>query len=193
MTDIGKNRVEERDPLWLLNQYRVAELRGAGAIMRMGRLADDLTLSTDLSRHLRDESVHAWLWTKAIREMGGELIEMDEPYQTRLAMHFGIPRSLTDLLALTWVSEKRGVKQYEKHLDVAEGSPLIKRTLRGILKDEHWHVAYISEELQRRVHADASVQQTIDKALEADLMAIDALRAMPELDKVEAHGTGRAL
>ncbi|MGD0603359.1 MAG: ferritin-like domain-containing protein [Streptosporangiaceae bacterium] len=193
MTEVEKNRIEELDPLWLLNQYRVAELRGAGAIMRMGRLADDLTLTTDLSRHLRDESVHAWLWTKVIRDMGGQLVEMDEPYQTRLALNFGIPRSLTDLLALTWVSERRGVKQYKEHLDVAEASPLIKRTLRGILKDEQWHVEYISKELQRRVHADARVQQTIDKALEADLTSVDALRAMPELDKVAAHDAGQPL
>jgi hypothetical protein len=165
---IDKTSVDELDPLWLLNQYRVAELRGAGAIMRMGRLADDLSLGTNLSRHLRDESVHAWLWTRAIRDMGGELVEMDEPYQTRLALHFGIPRSLTDLTGT---------------------SPLIKRTLRGILKDEHWHVSYINEELQRRVRADGSVQLAIDRALEADLKAMEALRAMPELDKVVDRGS----
>jgi hypothetical protein len=186
---IDKTSVDELDPLWLLNQYRVAELRGAGAIMRMGRLADDLSLGTNLSRHLRDESVHAWLWTRAIRDMGGELVEMDEPYQTRLALHFGIPRSLTDLLALTWVSERRGVAQYAEHLDLTGTSPLIKRTLRGILKDEHWHVSYINEELQRRVRADGSVQLAIDRALEADLKAMEALRAMPELDKVVDRGS----
>ena len=184
MIGIAKGTIDTADPVWLLNQYRVAELRGAGAIMRMGRLADDLTLSTDLSRHLRDESVHAWLWTRAIREMGGQLVEMDEPYQTRLSLHFKIPRTLTDLLALTWVSERRGVEQYAEHLDLAETSPLIKRTLRGILKDEHWHVSYINDELQRRVRADASVQQAIDKALEADQKAMNDLRGMPELDKI---------
>jgi hypothetical protein len=185
----AKGTIDTADPVWLLNQYRVAELRGAGAIMRMGRLADDLTLSTDLCRHLRDESVHAWLWTKAIREMGGQLVEMDEPYQTRLSLYFEIPRTLTDLLALTWVSERRGVQQYEEHLDLAEASPLIKRTLRGILKDEHWHVSYINDELQRRVRADASVQHTIDKALEADQKAMNDLRGMPELDKIVNRGS----
>lgn len=189
MIGTAKGTIDTADPVWLLNQYRVAELRGAGAIMRMGRLADDLTLSTDLCRHLRDESVHAWLWTKAIREMGGQLVEMDEPYQTRLSLYFEIPRTLTDLLALTWVSERRGVQQYEEHLDLAEASPLIKRTLRGILKDEHWHVSYINDELQRRVRADASVQHTIDKALEADQKAMNDLRGMPELDKIVNRGS----
>jgi hypothetical protein len=170
---------DEFDPLWLLNQYRAAEVHGAGAIMRMTRLADGLVLRTDLSRHLRDEAVHAWLWTKAIREMNGEIVDVDEPYQARLGFHFGIPRSLTELLALTWVSERRGVAQYQQHLDLADVSPGIKRTLRAILKDENWHVSYISEELQRRVRHDAAVQQVIDRALDADLRAFEELRSVP--------------
>jgi hypothetical protein len=191
MKDAGQEAIEELDPIWLLNQYRVAEIRGAGAIMRMGRLADDLDLSTDLARHLRDESVHAWLWTKAIRDMGGDLVEMDEPYQTRLALHFGIPRSLTDLLALTWISEQRGVEQYKHHFDLSEVSPQIRRTLRAILKDEEWHVAYIGAELQRRARSDADVQRVIDRALEADAKAIDELRGMPEIEKIEpSRGPG---
>jgi hypothetical protein len=163
---------DELDPIWLLNQYRAAEVTGAGAIMRMSRLADDLTLSTDLTRHLRDESVHAWLWTKAIREMDGEILDVDEPYQAKLSMHFGIPRNLTDFLALTWISESRGVEQYQTHLDSADVPSNIRRTLRAILKDEVWHVSYIHDELARRGKTDAGVQTTIDRALEADAKAV---------------------
>jgi hypothetical protein len=162
---------DELDPVWLLNQYRAAEVSGAGAIMRMGRLAEG-PLSTDLSRHLRDEAVHAWLWTRALREIDGEVLDVDEPYQTRLSFHFGLPRSLTDLLALTWISESRGVEQYQVHLDFQGISTPIRQTLRAILKDENWHVAYIGEELTRRARSDASIQPTIDRALEADAKAI---------------------
>lgn len=70
----GRVTLYQRDPLSVLNQYRAAEIHGAGAIMRMGRLADSSELSTDLSRHMRD-----------------------------------------DLLALTWVSERRGVAHYAEH------------------------------------------------------------------------------
>lgn len=168
----GSRPYDELDPLWLLNQYRAAEVTGAGAILRMSRLSDDLTLSTDLSRHLRDEAVHAWLWTKAIRDLGGEIVEVAEPYQARLGFHFGLPRTLTDLLALTWVSESRGVEQYQTHLDLIAGQPLISRTLRAILKDENWHVQYIRDELSRRLRSAPSVQAIMDRALEADAMAI---------------------
>jgi hypothetical protein len=174
---VTDKKFDELDPVWLLNQYRAAEISGAGAIMRMGRLAEGAQLSTDLTRHLRDEAVHAWLWTRALREIDGEIVDVDQPYQSRLALHFGLPRSLTELLALTWVSESRGVEQYRTHLDIAEISTTIRQTLRAILKDETWHVAYIGEELTRRVRSDASIQQTIDRALEADAKAISELGA----------------
>jgi len=171
----GSPKIRENDShdlLWLLNEYRAAEVHGAGAIMRMGRLADSSSLSSDLSRHMRDEAVHAWLWTRAIKEMGGEIVEVDQPYQARLGAHFGIPRSLTDMLALTWVSEMRGVAQYNEHLEWAGITPRIQRTLRAILKDENWHVRYINEELQHRVRADRRVQEVIDRAQIADEQAL---------------------
>jgi hypothetical protein len=169
-----------QDLLWLLNEYRAAEVHGAGAIMRMGRLADSSTLSTDLSRHMRDEALHAWLWTKAIKDMGGEIVEVDQPYQARLSAHFGIPRSLTEMLALTWVSEQRGVTQYTEHLESSAVTTKIQRTLRGILKDENWHVRYIHEELELRARSDKHVQQVIDRALIADERAVSDLAAGQE-------------
>jgi hypothetical protein len=173
---ISDKQFDELDPVWLLNQYRAAEVSGAGAIMRMGRLAEGAQLSADLTRHFRDEATHAWLWTRALREIDGEIVDVDEPYQSRLAFHFGLPRSLNDLFALTWISESRGVEQYQAHMDTKDISPSIRQTLRAILKDETWHVAYIGEELTRRVRSDASIQQTIDRALEADAKAISELK-----------------
>jgi bacterioferritin (cytochrome b1) len=168
---------DSHDPLWLLNEYRAAEVHGAGAIMRMARLADSTSLSHDLSRHLRDEAIHAWLWTQAINELGGEIVEVDQPYQARLSAHFGIPRTLTEMLALTLVSEKRGVAQYEEHLDLPGITSRIQRTLRGILKDENWHVRYIDEELQNRARADRRIQDVIDRAHLAEEQAIADLTA----------------
>lgn len=170
--------LDSNDPLWLLNEYRAAEVHGAGAIMRMARLADSTTLSSDLSRHLRDEAIHAWLWTQAINEMGGEIVEVDQPYQARLSVHFGIPRTLNEMLALTLVSEKRGVAQYNEHLDLPDIPSRIQRTLRGILRDENWHVRYIDEELQNRARADRRIHDLIDRAHIAEEQAIADLAAI---------------
>ncbi|WP_433337813.1 ferritin-like domain-containing protein [Spirillospora sp. CA-294931] len=167
---------DEGDPLWVLNEYRAAEVHGAGAIMRMGRLADSAELGSNLTRHLRDEAVHAWLWTKAIENLGGEIVEVDLPYQARLGVHYGIPGSLTELLALTWVSERRGVTEYNEHLDTLDVTPAIQKTLRAILRDEEWHVSYIEEELLRRMRRDGGVQGVIDRAMAADDLAMADLR-----------------
>lgn len=161
---------------WLLNQYRAAEVHGAGAIMRMGKLADTSALRASLSRHLRDEAVHAWLWTRALEEIGGEVMPVPQPYQAKLSAHYGLPSTLNDLLALTLVSEKRGLAQYVDHLDEPEVTAPIQRTLRGILKDEHWHVRYISEELDERMRHDRSVPGLIERAEEADERAVAELR-----------------
>jgi len=164
------------DLMWLLNQYRAAEVHGAGAIMRMGKLADQSSLRTSLSRHLRDEAVHAWLWTRAIEELGGEVVAVPEPYQAKLSAYYGLPTSLNDLLALTLVSEKRGLQQYVDHLETPEVSTAIHRTLRGILKDEEWHVRYIKEELDERLRHDREVMKLIERAEEADERAVAELR-----------------
>jgi hypothetical protein len=162
--------------IWLLNQYRAAEIHGAGAIMRMGKLADSAALRTSLSRHLRDEAVHAWLWTRALTELDGDVIAVPEPYQARLAMHYGIPTSLDDLLALTLVSEKRGLQQYVDHLETPHVGGPIQRTLRGILKDEEWHVRYIQEEMDGRLRHDREVLRLMQRAEDADERAVAELR-----------------
>jgi rubrerythrin len=171
----AQSKLDPQDPLWILNQYRAAEVHGAGAIMRMGRLADTASLRADLSRHLRDEAVHAWLWSRTITDLGGEIVEVDQPYQARLSQHFGIPGTLTDMLALTLVSERRGLTEYESHVDELELPDSIRRTLRGIIRDEDWHVRYITEELDRRRREDSKVAAVLERAEAADLKAVEEL------------------
>lgn len=169
------SKLDPDDPLWILNQFRAAEVHGAGAIMRMGRLADSAVLRADLSRHLRDEAVHAWLWSRTIGDLGGEIADVPQPYQGKLSQHFGIPGSLIDMLALTLVSERRGLAEYLSHVDESELPESIRRTLRGILKDEEWHVRYITEELDRRRHEDSRVGAILERAEMADLKAVEEL------------------
>lgn len=176
MTLTTHSKLDPDDPLWILNQFRAAEVHGAGAIMRMGRLADTARLRKDLSRHLRDEAVHAWLWSRSIVDLGGTIEDIAQPYQAKLSQHFGIPGSLTDMLALTLVSERRGLAEYLSHVDETEMPDTIRRTLRGILKDEEWHVNYITEELDARRKEDAQVGAILARAEEADLKAVDELQ-----------------
>lgn len=159
-----------------LNQYRAAELRGAGVILRLGRLADTPDCRRNLTRHLRDEGVHAWLWTKAIDDLGGDIRDVDDPYQTRLGAHFGLPRTLDELLAVTLVSEERGVAEYTERLGMGDTPNSVQHKLRTVLKDETWHVSWIREELERRAAEHPEVGAVLERARQADRMAIAELR-----------------
>jgi bacterioferritin (cytochrome b1) len=168
-------KLSDDELMWLLNQYRSAELRGAGVILRLGRLADTTDLRANFTRHLRDEGVHAWMWTRAILALGGEVDDVADPYQARLGALFGVPRTVEELLALTLVSERRGVATYEEHLDDAEAPEIVQRTLRAILKDERWHVSWIEGELERRSRGNAAIADIQARAEAADLEAVAAI------------------
>ncbi|QSB14001.1 ferritin-like domain-containing protein [Natronosporangium hydrolyticum] len=169
--------IDPEDPVWILNHYRAAEVHGAGAIMRMQRLANTTRLRTDLSRHLRDEAVHAWLWTRAIEEFNGEVVDVDEPYQAVLAAHYGIPKTLNDMLALTLVSERRGLSEYEIHVDQQGLPKAIRRPMKAIIRDEQWHVSYIEDALREQAKEDKGVHQLIERAEHADALAIEELES----------------
>lgn len=177
MITASGRHIDPEDPVWILNQYRAAEVHGAGAIMRMARLADTAKLRSDLSRHLRDEAVHAWLWTRAIHDFGGEVVDVAQPYQARLSAHFGIPKTLTDMLALTLVSEKRGLSEYELHVGQEDLPQAVRRPLRAIIRDEAWHVSYIDEALRERAREDRRVYDIIERAEQADVQAVAELEA----------------
>ena len=51
----------------LFSYYRDAELRGADLILRLINRTDNHELQENLTRHLADETNHAWLWTERIR------------------------------------------------------------------------------------------------------------------------------
>lgn len=162
----------------LLNQYRSAEIRGAGVILRLGRLADTSDLRANFTKHLRDEGVHAWMWTRTLQELGMSVEDVDDPYQQRLGAEYGMPRSIEDLLVLTVVSERRGVTSYEEHLGREGNPPAVERSLRAILKDERWHVSWIDEELQRRAASDPRIAELEQRAAAADEVAAASVRAL---------------
>jgi hypothetical protein len=159
----------------LLHQYRSAEIRGAGVILKLARLATSSYQRVNFSRHLKDEGVHAWLWTRALETLGADVIDVDDPYQARLGQIFGLPRTLVELLALTVVSERRGLATYRAHLEMG-GAPLaVERTLRAVVKDEQWHVEWISAELHSGQFDDDEAQLVLRRAEAADADAVKSL------------------
>lgn len=166
----------------VFSYYRDAELRGSNLLYRMLRIVDDPEAQVNLSEHLADETRHAWLWTRRIRDLGRTPIAVDDGYQVRIGRYAGIPRNPVDLFALTVVVEQRALRRYQEHLRRPELDEATRQVLEEVTRDEGWHVDWMrrkGREMARKAgepeRFDASVRRYRD---------IDG-RVMEELNELE--------
>lgn len=164
----------------LYSYYRDAELRGATLLLKLTTRVEDTTAQIKLSRHLADETRHAWLWTKRITDLGYEPVRVDDGYQTRIGRAVGIPRSLIDLFALTVVVEERAQRRYLEHARRKDVDADTLEILHEVTKDEKWHIAWIQDELFSMARAnggEGAMRATlhryrdVDRQVVADLVA----------------------
>lgn len=164
----------------LFSYYRDAELRGATLLLKLTARVEDPESQVKLSRHLADETRHAWLWTKRITDLGYEPVHVEDGYQTRIGRAVGIPRSLIDLFALTVVVEERAQRRYLEHARRKDVDAETLDILHEVTKDEKWHIGWINDELHGMARADggeSALRDTlyryrdIDKQVVADLVA----------------------
>ena len=131
----------------VFSYYRDAEMRGASLLIKMMARIKDPEAQVLFSRHIHDETRHAWLWTKRIKDEGSLPVEVPDGYQRRLGKALGIPTSILDLFALTVIVEERAHKRYAEHA----ASPLCDdktlAVLSDVTKDEKWHVAWMEDYL----------------------------------------------
>jgi bacterioferritin (cytochrome b1) len=130
----------------LMSYYREAELQGAALLLRLIKMMDDPDAQVKLSLHLAEEAHHSWLWTNRINELGGEPMKIADGYQKRIGLRT-VPKTLVDLLALTFVVEERSFARYQEHAKrpgVDEGT---LNVLKDITKDEKWHISWIRSKL----------------------------------------------
>lgn len=164
----------------LFSYYRDAELRGATLLLKLTSRVEDPESQVKLSRHLADETRHAWLWTKRITDLGYEPVHVEDGYQTRIGRAVGIPRSLIDLFALTVVVEERAQRRYLEHARRTDVDAETLDILHEVTKDEKWHIGWINDELHGMARAnggESALRDTlyryrdIDKQVVADLVA----------------------
>jgi len=129
----------------IFSYYRDAENRGAALLMKMMSRIPDGEAQVRFSRHIDDETRHAWMWTKRIRDENALPVPVPDGYQRRLGKALGIPGNIIDLFALTVIVEERSAKRYTEHAS----SPICDEKTRPILieltTDEKWHVAWMEE------------------------------------------------
>lgn len=164
----------------LYSYYRDAELRGATLLLKLIMRIDDTEAQVKLSRHLADETRHAWLWTKKIADLGATPIRVDDGYQTRIGHEVGIPRTLIDLFALTVVVEERAQRRYLEHARRPDVDPDILHLLHEVTKDEKWHISWIKNklcDLAQATGGEAKMLATLERYREIDRKVVDALLA----------------
>ncbi|MCW5891725.1 MAG: ferritin-like domain-containing protein [bacterium] len=152
--------------LTLLSYYRDAELRGAGLLLRLiALMPDDPEAQVELTRHVAEETRHAWLWTKRIVDLGAAPAPIPAGYQSRIGLRT-IPRSLADLLALTIVVEERALARYQEHAARHDVDVATRKVLAAVAKDEQWHVAWIRRKLTELTAHDATLGERADGMME---------------------------
>lgn len=164
----------------LYSYYRDAELRGATLLLKLIMRIDDTEAQVKLSRHLADETRHAWLWTKKIADLGATPVRVDDGYQTRIGQEIGIPKTLTDLFALTVVVEERAQRRYLEHARRPNVEPDILELLHEVTKDEKWHISWIKNKLLDLARANGGEEKmlaTLERYREIDRKVVDALLA----------------
>jgi len=160
----------------IMSFYREAELHGARLLLVMHHHLRDPDSQTKLTRHLADETRHAFLWTKRISEMGGSPIAVINGYQHRLGMRVGVLKDTIDLLALTHIAESRAIERYQSHAKQEGVDDKTLEVLKAVSADEHWHLAWIDaklREIAKRRGDEGRAIRALEKlrAIERDVYA----------------------
>ena len=165
----------------IFSYYRDAEMRGAALLMKMMARERDPEAQVLFSRHIDDETRHAWLWTKRIKDEGALPVEVPDGYQRRLGKALGIPTNLIDLFALTVVVEERSVKRYSEHADSGVCDPKTLVVLREVTQDERWHISWMEEwltKLARAAGKEDRIAETLARYRRVEQEVFEAMRDM---------------
>jgi rubrerythrin len=155
---------------WLLSYYRASEIDGALFFGRLAKVIRDPAVQYDLTRHFADESQHSRWWTDCMDELGIRPTKITSSYQDAYLEAGGTPANVMEVLAVTLAFEKRVAGSYAAHARVATIAPPIRATLAKIMKDEGWHIHWVSktlETLKPRYGAD-TVTAAIERYAAAD-------------------------
>ncbi len=167
----------------LFSYYRDAEIRGAGLLMKMMARVEDPEAQVLFSRHIDDETRHAWLWTKRIKDEGALPVPVPDGYQRRLGKALGIPRSIIDLFAITVVVEERSQRRYNEHASSPACDDKTLEILRELTQDEKWHIAWMEEWLYKLAAEQGIEQRARDTLDEFRSLEAGVFEEMKEMER----------
>ena len=136
--------------------YRDAELRGARLLFNIIGHLKDGDSQLKMTKHLSDETRHAWLWTRRIADLGGSPVFVPDGYQRRLGMRIGVPRGIVEVLGLTVVVEERAQSRYMAHAALPNVDAATLEVLKGVTEDETWHLSWIEKKMREIAREEGS-------------------------------------
>jgi len=151
-----------RDLAWRLNWYRQSELDGALLLGRMVRQADDPYLIEMMTKHAADESVHAALWTQAIKNSGLPIIRIFRGYQSYYSDYGVAPASVGEVLAITHVFEKRVDQRFKEEHNDQDLPVQVRQTFERLIDDEQQHLDWIATWLESHPELQSLLSQYHD-------------------------------
>jgi bacterioferritin (cytochrome b1) len=180
--DLSTMSANEKQIL-IFSFYRDAELRGARLLFNLLGHIKDADSQLKLSKHLSDETRHAWLWTRRIADLGGAPVMVADGYQRRLGLRTGVPKGIVEILGLTVVVEERAQSRYMAHAALPNVDAPTLETLKSVTEDETWHLSWIEKKMREiaaedggEAHADEVLgrYRQIDREVYATLAADEA-------------------
>lgn len=139
------------EELWELSYYRASELAGSLLMGRLAKRARDDDLRSRLTWHFAEEARHAWRWTEVIRLLGADPLPVTETYQSNYLSRVGIPRDELEILALTYVFERRVAQHFALHRQLPGLNPVVRETLATMCSEEGPHLRWIRERLDTEI------------------------------------------
>jgi rubrerythrin len=173
----------QKKQILILSFYRDAELRGARLLFNLLNHLRDEESQHKMTKHLADETRHAWLWTRRLSELGATPIPIPDGYQRRLGLRIGVPNSIVKLLALTIVVEERAQSRYLTHVALPNVDRETLKILRVVTEDESWHIRWIEKKMRELARQQGSggdadkvldLYRGIDREVWATLMEAEA-------------------
>jgi bacterioferritin (cytochrome b1) len=153
--DMSRLSATEKQIL-IFSFYRDAELRGARLLFNIIGHLKDGDSQLKMTKHLSDETRHAWLWTRRIADLGGSPVFVADGYQRRLGMRIGVPRGIVEVLGLTVVVEERAQSRYMAHAALPNVDEATLEVLKGVTEDETWHLSWIEKKMREIAHEEGS-------------------------------------
>ncbi|MEK6968235.1 MAG: hypothetical protein AABX51_06395 [Nanoarchaeota archaeon] len=158
-----------KEDLYILSYYRASELAGALLFGKLAMITEIDDIRIPMTRHCAEEAEHAWLWTKAIKDLGEIPIKVTKTYQTHYGAAIGIPKNMLEIFCLTQILEKRVVKHFSMHLTMPKLNPVVKKVLIKMVDDEKYHLDWVKEKLDEYSEADKkTLEKTMKKFIEVD-------------------------